>query len=112
MSFNVKIKEFVNILKNTKEFSELKQAKSNIDTNKSIKSKIEDFKKREQELIKMANSGKDTKAKAEELNRIFDGLSKIPEVDKFLTAEKQFNDNVMLKAYKAISDSIDSELKS
>jgi len=111
VSFNQKAKELAEILKNTKEFSELKLAKSNIDLNKNLKIKIEDFKKKEQELFKLAKSGKDTKARAEELNKIFYTLSKIPEVDQFIKAEKQFNDNVVVKAYKAINDSIDSALK-
>ncbi len=111
MSVNEKAKEFAQALRETKEYIELKKARKSIDTNRAVKSKIDQFRKREQALYSQKKSGKDIKAEADELGKMYENLSRIPEVENFLKAEKGFND-VLAKAYKAVNDSIEAGMKS
>lgn len=111
MNLNQKAKELTDSIKGTREFMELKQAKANIDKNKDLKIQVEEFVKKQTELFTSNKPGKEAESKAAELNKKFETLSKIPEVDKFLKAGKVFND-MMVRTYKSVSDSLESELKS
>lgn len=111
MGLNEKAKEFIDAIKQTREFIELKQARANIDRNKSLKSQVDEFTKIQMELFSSNKPSKETETRVTELNNKFQTLSKIAEVDRFLKAGKTFND-MMLRTYKSISDSIEKELKS
>ena len=101
---------FISSVKQTKEFNELVQAKNYIEKKPVLKNEVLEFNKR---LATIYSSNKSTnviEAKVTELNKQFGSLSKNPEVDRFIKASKTFND-MMVKVYKSINDSIESELK-
>lgn len=110
MGMKEKARDLMEEVRSTKEFAELKQAKSVIDKNKALKSQVEEFNKQQMLLYSGKLSAKEAEAKVAELNKKFGDISKIPEVDRFLKASKQFNE-VMSKVYKSMNDSIDAELK-
>ncbi len=110
MNIGDKAKELTNAVMGTKEYTELKQAKSVIDKNKGLRSKIEDFKKKEDALYKGKLSSSDAQKRATELNKIFDNLNSIPEVNRFVNAEKSFND-MLQKIYRQVSDTLEASLK-
>lgn len=110
MSLNEKAKELAGLIMKTSEFNELKQSKNNVDKNNELKSKLEDFNKRQSSLINSKTPVKDAEAKVAELNKMFESLSKVPEMSKLLRAEKSFNDLVS-KVYKNINEAIQAGLK-
>lgn len=110
MSINDKVKELTSEITGTKEYSELKQAKTVIDKSKDLRSKIGEFKKKEESLYKEKLSAGEAQKRAAELNRVFENLTAIPEVKRFVKAEKEFND-LMQRVFKTISDSLESTLK-
>ncbi|MCX7922603.1 MAG: YlbF family regulator [Clostridia bacterium] len=110
MGVTDKAKELAIIIMSTREFSELKQARSTIDKNRELKSKIEDFKKKEESLYSGKLPTNEAQQRAMELKSMFQSLSTIPEIDKFLKAEKDFN-SMLQKVYKTIGDTLESTLK-
>ncbi|MFZ5987467.1 MAG: YlbF family regulator [Bacillota bacterium] len=110
MSLSERIKDLANAVKDTREFNDLKNAKKGIDSNRELRQKVEDFKRREEELFSLRKSGRDTRSVEEDLNNLFNSLSKIPEINKFLKAEKDFN-NMMAKVYKGVNEFVDAHLK-
>ena len=110
MRLDDKAIELVNVIKATAEFAELKQAKAAIDKNKALKSELEEFDKKQHQLLEMKIPAKEAEARTAELNKKFGSLSKIPEVEKYLDASRQVG-NMLSKLYKIINDSIESELK-
>ncbi|ACL77188.1 YlbF family regulator [Ruminiclostridium cellulolyticum] len=110
MNIGDKAKELTNAVMGTKEYIELKQAKSVIDKNKALRSKIEDFKKKEDSLYKGKLSSNDAQKRAAELNKIFENLNNIPEVSRFVNAEKSFND-MLQKIYRQVNDTLEASLK-
>ena len=110
MGLNDKAKEFIDSVKATPEFAELRQSRSVIEKNRVLKNRVDDFSKHQMELYASKISPREVEARMAELNKKFEDLSKIPEVDKFLKASKQFND-MMSKVYKSMNDSLEAELK-
>lgn len=110
MNINDRVRELTSAITATKEYSELKQAKTVIDKSKDLRGKIGDFKKKEESLYKEKLSASEAQKKASELNKVFEGLTAIPEIKRFVKAEKDFND-MMQRVFKAISDSLESTLK-
>lgn len=110
MGLNEKLKEVSDILRGTPEYSELKQAKVKIDSNTELKNKIEDFKRKQQELFSSSATPRELEAKAAELNRQLTNLSQIPEIDKFIKAEKAFAASLQ-RAFKTINDHLESGLR-
>lgn len=110
MNIGDKAKELTNAVMGTKEYTELKQAKTIIDKNKELRSKIEDFKKKEDALYKGKLSSSDAQKRATELNKIFENLNSIPEVNRFVKAEKSFND-MLQKIYRQVNDTLEASLK-
>lgn len=110
MNIGDKAKEFTNAVMGTKEYSELKQAKSVIDKNKDLRSKIEDFKKKEDALYKGKLSAGEAQKRATELNKSFESLNSIPEVSRFVNAEKAFND-MLQKVYRQVNSALEASLK-
>lgn len=110
MGINEKARELASAIMGTREYNELKQARNAIDSKREVKSKMDDFKAREKSLYDTRLSPKDAEAKAAELNKLFQDLSKIPEVDRYIKAEKEFT-NVLNQAYKTVSDTLESGIK-
>jgi Uncharacterized conserved protein len=110
MTLNDKTKELATSVMGTKEYLELKQAKSIIDKNKELRTKIEDFKKKEEALYKGKLSANEAQKRASDLNRIFESLNAIPEVSRFVRAEKAFNDLIQ-RVYKSVNDALELSLK-
>ncbi len=110
MNIGDKAKELTNAVMGTKEYTELKQAKSVIDKNKDLRSKIEDFKKKEDALYKGKLSSGEAQKRASELNKIFESLNSIPEVSRFINAEKSFND-MLQKVYRQVNSALEASLK-
>lgn len=108
MSLIQKSNEFLQAVKQTKEFLQLKEAKAKIDANKELKSKFNEFTKKQMQLYK-AKSKEEAESIIAELNKNYKNLSAIPEMDRFIKASKQFNE-MMAKVYKKINDAIESEL--
>lgn len=111
MGLNEKAREFVDTVKKTREFIEFKQARADIDKKRDLRNEVDEFMKKQMELITSNKPSKQSEAKIAELNKKFQNLSKIAEVDRLLKSGRRFND-MMLKVYKIINDSITSELKS
>lgn len=101
---------FVNALKSTKEFNDLIQSKNIIERNSSLKSEVNEFKKKLSEIYSTSKSAREIEAKVSDLNRQSGNLFKIPDVDRFIKASKTF-DEMMFNVYKSINDSIEAELK-
>ncbi len=110
MNIGDKAKELSKAVMGTKEYIELKQAKSVIDKNKELRSKIEDFKKKKEALYKGKLSTSEAQKRAAELNKIFENLNSIPEVNRFVNAEKSFND-MLQKVYRQVNDALEASLK-
>lgn len=106
-----KVKEVAQILTGTREFANMKQAKNIIDNNKELFARVEEFKRKEKELHSVKSPGRESGNKAVELERMFDSLSKIPQVDNFLRAEKEFN-KLLIGVFKVLNDSIELGLRS
>jgi len=103
-------RDFISSVKQTKEFNELVLAKNNIEKKTLLKNEVIEFNKRIADIYSSNKSTNVIEAKVTELNKQFGSLSKNPEVDRFIKASKTFND-MMVKVYKSINDSIESELK-
>jgi cell fate (sporulation/competence/biofilm development) regulator YlbF (YheA/YmcA/DUF963 family) len=101
---------FVNAIKSTREFSELIQAKSNIEKNPSLKNEVYEFNRKLGEIYSSNMSANMIETKVSELNKQFGSLSRILEVDRFLKASKAFND-MMAKVYKTVNEAIEADLK-
>ncbi|HEX2926011.1 MAG TPA: YlbF family regulator [Ruminiclostridium sp.] len=110
MSISDKAKELTTAVMGTKEYAELKQAKSVVDKNRELRSRIEDFKKKEESLYKGKLSATEAQKRASDLNTLFENLNTIPEVNRFVKAEKAFND-MLQRVYKLVSDTLESSLK-
>lgn len=111
MGISDKAKELANTLASTSEFTNLKQARNTIYKNGELKNKMDNLVKEEGSLLDARISASEAQKKAAELKKTFETLSKIPEVDKFLKAQKNFSDLVQ-NVYKTINDTLDYNLKS
>jgi cell fate (sporulation/competence/biofilm development) regulator YlbF (YheA/YmcA/DUF963 family) len=110
MRINDSAKDFVSAVKSTKEYTEFLQAKGNIEKNSSLKNQLYDFNTKLEEIYSSSKSPSMAETKVSELNRQFSGFFKTPEVDRFLKASTAFNE-MMMKVYKSINESIDADLK-
>jgi cell fate (sporulation/competence/biofilm development) regulator YlbF (YheA/YmcA/DUF963 family) len=110
MGLSEKTRELAETIKLTKEFNELKQAKAYIDKNTSLKNEVEEFSKMQLQLYSGKLSSREVETKAAELNKTYTSMSKIPEIDRYLKATKQFND-IMTNVYKSINEYISMNLK-
>lgn len=109
MSLNELAAALANAVVKTREFLELKQAQASIEQKRDLKIKVDEYKKKQQEIVAASNRGNVNGAKISALNEEFKNLSKIPEVNRYLTAMGNFS-QMMAKTFKAINDSIESEL--
>lgn len=110
MGLNEKAREFAASVKGTREFAELKKAKGQINKNKELKSKVDEFMQQQAEVFSSKRPVKELEAMVADINKKFQNLSKEPEFKKFIDAGKEFN-NLMANAYKIINESIEKELQ-
>jgi len=110
MGLNETVRDFINSIKYTREYTELLQSKVNIERNSSLKNEVIEFNKRLGEIYSSNKSAGVIELKIKELNRQFGSLSQLPEVDRFLKASKAFND-MMVTVYKTMNDSIEADLR-
>lgn len=104
------INDLVKSITKTDEFKEFKKAKANIDQYQDLKQEVELFQKKQMELYNMNMQDEKTSILTADLNRSFKKLSKYPEVHRLLNSGKAFND-MMVKIYKAISDSLSTQFE-
>jgi cell fate (sporulation/competence/biofilm development) regulator YlbF (YheA/YmcA/DUF963 family) len=109
MQFLDKVDALVNAIKGTPQFASLKKAKTTIDNNSYLRSKFTEFNKRQIDLLNGKLPPKEAELRVKELNEKYKELSKIPEIDIYLRASKQFND-IMTDIYKIINDSLHKEI--
>ncbi len=110
MSLNDKAREFAEEVKKTREFIELRQARAKIDKDREMKARVDGFIKKQAEVFAKGGWSRETEARVAELNREFDSLLKVPDVDRFVKAGKRFND-MMLQVNKSVAAMIESGLK-
>lgn len=111
MGLNERIKDLIHDIKSTREFVELKQARTNIEKYKDLKKQVEELQKKQTELLDPNKSSSEKEYLSNEVNRQFLSLSKIPEVDKLVKAGYNFN-QMMTNIYLDINRTLDLELKS
>lgn len=111
MSLTDKMNGFMEAVKKTREYIELKQAQSLIHQNPMLKKKVDEVIKKQRELL-VQNKLEQEKlnAKILEVNDEFKKIAMIPEVNRYFAAGNNFN-NMMSKIFKTINDSIQSDLK-
>ncbi len=110
MGINEDVRGFINAIKSTREFNQLMQAKKYIEGNRSLRNNVFELNRRLEEIYSSNKSENIIEAKIAELNTQFGSLLKIPEVDKFLKAHKNFNE-LMFNTFKSINDAIETDLK-
>ena len=111
MNLGKKSKELVSEIKKTREYTEFKKAKSNVEKYKDLKAEMEKFQKNQLALFSTKKSKQEIEYLTRELDKKFKHLSTLPEVKKLIKSKKDF-DEMMFKLYKSINDELDSELKS
>lgn len=108
MNLNNKAKEIAELIKSTREFAELKQAKMSLDSNKGLAARIESFKKKESKL--MSSGVEISESSIRQLQKEFNELSGYQEVARFLKAERAVSD-MLFNVQKVISDLIEAALR-
>lgn len=78
-------------LQKTSVFAELQQSKSVIDKSPALRQELENFNRRQNALYSSKIPAAETNSRLEQLEGKFQELSKIPEVDRYLKALKNFN---------------------
>ncbi len=100
--------ELARALSKTSEFKEMKNAKKEIDSDRELKSMIEDYTKKQAAVFKSAQPS-ELERKLDNLNREFSRLMKKPGAARFFTACKAFN-SLMAGAYRSINHYLDSKM--
>lgn len=111
MGLNERIKDLVSDIKSTREFIELKQARADLAKYRDLKNQIEELQKKQMELFRSNKHPQEVEYLANELNRQFQSLSKIPEVDRMMKAGTNFN-QMITKLYQDINTTLDVAFKS
>jgi len=101
MSVNNGIKVLANEIRSTKEYKELKEAKSNLDKYTDIKQEIQMLQKKQMELYKSSKAEREIQKQTNEINKRFQKLANIPEVEKLTKSGENFN-KMMNKIYQDI----------
>ena len=105
MSVNNGMKALVNEIKSTREYKELKQAKANLDKHSNIKQEIQMLQKKQMELYKSNKSEREIQRQTNEINKRFQKLSSISEVERLTQAGENFNkmmNNIYQELYKML----------
>jgi len=109
MSLINKAMDFVDAIRETREFNELRQSQSLIDKNPTLKKKMVEIKRKRQEILSINKPRQEIEAKILEINEELNKLSEIPEINRYLLAGKNFN-SMISKIFKTITDSIGHDL--
>lgn len=110
MGLKNKAAELAEALKATVEFDELKQSKAVIERNRSLKSEVEDLKRKQTALYSGRISAKEAESRLAELDNAFRQLSHVPEFNRYMETSEKFN--VLLNdTFRQISESIEAGLK-
>ena len=110
MGLREKAMELASELKRTSDFTELKQAKADIDRYPALRQDLESFNKSQSTLYSSKLSASETATKLEQLGKKYEELSKVPEIGRYLKASKAFN-ALLANALKEINAVIEAELK-
>lgn len=110
MSLINKAMDFAAAVRNTREFIEFRQSQSLIDKNPTLKKKMEEIKRKQQEILSINKPKQEIESKILEVNEELKRLSEIPEINRYLLAGKNFS-SMMSKILKTITDSIEYDLK-
>lgn len=95
---------------NTREFMELREARSNIDRYPQLKQEVEAFQKKQMDIMSRANSPQEAEQMLMKLTNEFKNLSQYPEVNRLIKAGEKFNE-MLLNIYKEINDTLLSYLQ-
>ena len=109
MGLKNKAVELADALKATVEFAELKQSKAVIDRNRSLKSEVEDLKRKQSTLYSGRISAKEAESRLVEIDKAFKQLSLIPEFNRYLETSGKFNE-LLNDTFKQINESIEAGL--
>jgi cell fate (sporulation/competence/biofilm development) regulator YlbF (YheA/YmcA/DUF963 family) len=110
MGLKNKASELAEALKATVEFAELRQAKVVIDRNGSLKSEVEDLKRKQTALYSGRTSAKEAESRMTELNKAFGQLSAVPEFKKYMETSGKFN-QLLQDTFKEINEAIEAGLR-
>ncbi len=108
MSVRDKTYELAKSITATKEFTDLQNAKKQIDKIGNLKERVKRFSKKQTAIYKCVNP-KDAEQLIKDVNAEYKELSNIPEMKRFFKAGKAFN-AMMSDIYKQIGSSLDSFL--
>jgi cell fate (sporulation/competence/biofilm development) regulator YmcA (YheA/YmcA/DUF963 family) len=111
MNLNDKVKDFTAVIMNTREYIELKQAHSSINKNPGLKKKVEEIKKKQQELLMQYKPGQNNlEPKILEINAELKNILVFPEANRYFAAGNNFN-LMISKIYTNINEAIECDLK-
>jgi cell fate (sporulation/competence/biofilm development) regulator YlbF (YheA/YmcA/DUF963 family) len=102
--------DFIDAVKSTKEYIELLEAKNDIENNEALKKEIYKFYSMLNEIDGMYEDVDTPNNSLNELDINFSALSKIPKIDRFLNASKEYENNIG-KVYKCINESLQISFK-
>ncbi|HEX2945267.1 MAG TPA: YlbF family regulator [Clostridia bacterium] len=109
MSINDILPKLVEAIKSSPEFTGLKQAKSTISKMPDLKRELEEFNLGQKQLYSGKLTNKEAESRAVQLNTKFKDLSRIPEVNKYMNAAKNF-DQLMIRIYNDINETLEKSL--
>ena len=92
MNVRSKATELAGALKATAEFAELRQAKAAVDSNKALRTELENLKNRQASLYSGKLPAQEVKSRMTELDKAYGQLSGIPEFNRYLKAAKKFSE--------------------
>lgn len=110
MSINKSIYRLIEEVKVTPEFQKLKNTNSVISNNPLLKKDLEEFNQKQKKLHSSKLEQSQREALIKDLNTMFNRLSKIPEIDKYIKSLTDFN-NMMSRVFKNLNDFLENELK-
>lgn len=110
MGLKNKAAELAEALKATPEFAGLRQAKAAIDRNRSLKSEVEDLKRRQTALYSGRLSQNEAESRMAELNKVFGELTGVPEFKDYLETSGKFNE-LLNETFRQINESIEAGLR-
>lgn len=110
MSIDDVLSRLVEVIKTSKEFSRLKQAKAIISQNPQLEKELEEFNLSQKQLFSGKLSTKDAELRVNQLNTKLENLSKIPEVKNYLNALNALN-QMMVKINNNINECLEKSMQ-
>ncbi len=109
MELSYALKEIIAYLANTREFNELRNSKLEVSKNPNIKQSINQFQKKQEALYSQKLSQSQVNSLMNELNKDYEQLSSIPQINRYFKAVEDFN-NLMGQVIKELNTSIERKL--